>query len=479
MGEAKTRLSRRTKIIATIGPSTNNPEAIRELIKAGMNVARLNFSHGEFEEHAETISVIREQAKQLRLPVAILQDLPGPKIRIGEVKSGPVYLERGRPFVLTARDVPGNASEVHLPNSEVLSALKAGDSVFLDDGSIQLRVTGTDGTDVATVVLVPGVLSSHKGVAVPGVSLKIGSLTERDIEAARFGVMHKVDWMAASFVRSADDVNALRDVIRSAGGDVPIVAKIEKHEAVANIAGIVDAADAVMVARGDLGVEMNIWEVPTIQKAIIRRCNRLGKPVITATQMLQSMTTNRRPTRAEATDVVNAILDGTDCVMLSQETAVGSYPVEAVTMMGQLAVTAEASLRHEEILRDRLKSQARTVTDAISAAAVEIAENLDVAAILAATLSGYTARMISRYRPSAPIIGVTTDSTTYRRLCLVWGVTPLLAPEAETTDDTLDNSIVAATLAGAVTSGDTVVLTAGLPVGEAGNTNLIRVAEVE
>ncbi|HEY3268596.1 MAG TPA: pyruvate kinase [Armatimonadota bacterium] len=470
---------RRTKIICTIGPASQSPEQLRALMQAGMNVARLNFSHGAFEDHARVIRHIREQARALRRPVAILQDLPGPKIRIGTFAEGPINLERGHSFTLTCREVAGSQSEVTLPNSEVCASVKVGDSIFLDDGSVQLRVTNRTDTDIATEVLVGGTLTSHKGVTAPGVTLAIDAITPRDIECLQFGIQQGVDWVAASFIRSADDLRCLRAHMDAAGARIPLIAKIEKHEAVNNIDEIIAEADAIMVARGDLGVEVNIWEVPSIQKMIIRRCNRIGKPVITATQMLESMTHNRRPTRAEVTDVVNAILDGTDCIMLSGETAIGLYPVETVEMMNDLAVTAESGIDHASILRRRMADQARTVTDAIGGATVEIAQNLNLAAILTATSSGHTARMVSRYRPKAPIIGVTTKPDTYRRLALSWGVIPIMAPVAETIDDTLHNSFNAARDAGLVQVGDQVVLTGGMPVGQPGHTNLIRVTTVE
>lgn len=444
-----------------------------------MNVARLNFSHGDFDEHARTIRHIRDQARALRLPFAILQDLAGPKVRIGKVAEGPVDLERGATFTLTGRDVPGSKTEVTLPKRKVHDAVRVGDNIFLDDGTIHLRVTDKTETDLRTEVLVGGTLRSNKGITVPGVSLGIDAITPQDIEAVRFGIEHGVDWIASSFVQTGDDILRLREVIREQGANTSIVAKIEKHEAVRNIDEIIAAADGVMVARGDLGVEINIWEVPNIQKMIIRRCNRRGKPVITATQMLESMTNNRRPTRAEVTDVVNAILDGTDCVMLSGETAVGQYPVETVEMMHDLAITAESTLDHAAILRRRTGDVGKTVTDSISAATVEVAQSLDAAAILTATTSGSTARMTSRYRPKAPIIGVTTQPDTYRRMALIWGVFPVLSPVAETLDDALANSFNAARDAGLIHEGDLVVLTGGVPVGVPGNTNLIRVATVD
>lgn len=470
---------RRTKIICTLGPATESPEMIRALIETGMNVARLNFSHGRLEDHARTIRRIRDEARALRRPVAILQDLPGPKVRIGEIACGAIQLDHGEPFTLTCRTVPGSPQEVSLPDAAICRAVKPGDNVFLDDGTIQLRVTDKTEHDVHTEVLVGGTLTSHKGLAVPGVSLDISCVTDRDVEALEFGVEHGVDWIAASFVRSADDMHRLRDLITERNVRIPLIAKIEKHEAVQNIDEIIAASDGVMVARGDLGVEVNIWEVPTIQKRIIRRCNRVGKPVITATQMLESMTQNRRPTRAEVTDVVNAILDGTDCVMLSGETAMGCFPIETVTMMNDLAMTAESTMDHTAILRRRMGDPGKSVTDAISGATVEIAQTLEVAAILCATSSGHTARMISRYRPKAPIIGITTSPESYRRMALIWGVTPIMAPVSETIDDTLANSFVAARDAGLVHPGDQVVLTGGLPVGRPGYTNLIRVAHVE
>ncbi|NMC82364.1 MAG: pyruvate kinase [Armatimonadetes bacterium] len=466
---------RRTKIVCTLGPATRHPKEITALVDAGMNVVRLNASHGDLNEHAQTIRHVRQVAHGKNLPIAILLDLPGPKIRIGEVPEG-MYLERGRNLTLTSR--PGDIipAAVYLPNPEVAESVSAGTDLFLDDGLIHLKVISSVDGVIETEVLVGGPLSSHKGLAVPGVSLPIDIVTPRDAEVIHFGVEQGVDWIAASFVRSADDVAAVRRHIESAGGSIPVIAKIEKHEAVDAIDEIIEVSDGIMVARGDLGVETSIWDVPVIQKEIIRKCNCAGKPVITATQMLESMISQRRPTRAEATDVVNAILDGSDCVMLSAETAVGRYPSETVQMMDHLAQTAEAAMDYATTLTARRKDKPGNVTDAISGATCEIAHDLGAAAILTATTSGSTARMVARYRPKSPILGITANPETYRRLALSWGVTPLMAPQSETVDDTLRNSFRAARHSGLVKPGDTVVLTAGFPAGQSGNTNLIRVA---
>jgi len=448
------------------------------MIAAGMDVARLNFSHGTLDDQAARIALLRRLSEEARRPIAILQDLPGPKIRIGEFRDGRVTLKRGASFALRRDPAPGDDTGVHLPSLEVWEALKPGDKVFLADGLLELRVVQRAASEVLTRVVTGGELASRQGVTVPRVVLPISGITDRDVEALRFGLAHGVDWIAVSFVREAQDLRRVREIVREAGADVPLIAKIEKHEAVQHLDDIVAEADGVMVARGDLGVELPIHEVALTQKHIIRKCNKAGKPVITATQMLESMTRNPRPTRAEVTDVANACLDGTDAVMLSGETAAGQYPVEAVRMMARIVSTVERSTAYLPLFGPQENAKAETITDAIGEATAGIARDLGAAAIMASTFSGYTARMVSRYRPKTPIIGVTANPATYRRLALSWGVRPLLVKHAANTDETISFSIEGALREGLVKSGDVVVITAGVPAGVPGNTNLIKVQTV-
>lgn len=469
---------RRTKIVCTIGPASDSPAILRKMIAAGMDVARLNFSHGTFDEQAARIALLRRLSEEARRPIAILQDLPGPKIRIGEFRDGRVTLRRGATFALRCDPAAGDDKGVHLPSPEVLRALKPGDKVFLADGLLELRVIQKTEREVLTRVVTGGELASRQGVAVPRAALPISGITDRDVEALRFGLAHGVDWVAVSFVRDPEDLRKVRALVREAGCDVPLIAKIEKHEAVHHLDEIVREADGVMVARGDLGVELPIHEVAITQKQIIHKCNKAGKPVITATQMLESMTRSPRPTRAEVTDVTNACLDGTDAVMLSGETAAGQYPVEAVRMMARIVSTAERSPAYSALFGPHQNAKAETVTDAIGEATAGIARDLGAAAIMASTFSGYTARMVSRYRPKTPIIGVTANPATYRRLALSWGVRPLLVKQALNTDETISFAVEGALREGLVKTGDLVVITAGVPAGVPGNTNLIKVQTV-
>ena len=470
-------MERRTKIICTLGPASKSPEAIGALVAAGMDVARINFSHGALDEHEERIERVREASRSAGRPVAILADLPGPKIRIGELPE-PVRLQPGDAFSLMESDGPGDAHRVHLPSVEVFRSVHVGDSLFIDDGLIELQIVEMLPGEIRTQVLSGGQLSSHKGLAAPGVRLDTPSLTDADRVALAFIVSHDIDWVAASFVRAPEDVLAVREVLETAGRPLPIIAKIEKSEAVEQLEGVLDASDGLMVARGDLGVEVPIYQVPLLQKRIISMCNAAGKPAITATQMLDSMIRNPRPTRAEVTDVANAVLDGADCVMLSGETAVGLHPVEAVRLMRQIVREAEGALDPDRFIGMLTPSEAERVTDSISLATCRIASELNAAAILTATSSGHTARMVSRHRPRTPIIGVASDPRIYNRLALMWGVRPVLTPGAANTDETLERAVGVALANGFVKPGDLVVITAGVPTGIAGNTNLIKVHRV-
>lgn len=467
---------RRTKIVCTIGPATESAEMLRALVDAGMNVARLNFSHGTRDEHWQRIRDIRNIEREIGRPIAVLQDLPGPKLRTGPMADG-IEVMKGRRFVFTTRDITGNAEEVNLPYPELIRHAQGrpGQEIFVDDGQLEFLVESASETDIVTKVAIGGPLGSHKGVNMPGAKLTLPSVTEKDIEDLKFGLANDVDWAAASFVRSADDLEPLREMVNSSGKSVKLMAKIEKLEAVEDIDAIIEAADGIMIARGDLGVEMPIEKVPAIQKTIIDKCNRAGKPVITATQMLDSMIRNRRPTRAEVTDVANAIFDGTDAVMLSGETAIGRFPVDTVTMMSKISMETEFSLDYRQLWQEKAATAANTVTEAIAQATVDIALDLQVSAIVTPTASGTTARAVSKYRPASPIVGVATSPCTYRQLALSWGVYPVLVAPSRNTDDTINQAVEATLGVGLVKNGDTIILTAGVPIGGPGRTNLIKV----
>ncbi len=470
---------RRTKIVCTIGPATRSPEALRQLIEAGMNVARLNFSHGTHNQHAEVINSLRDIARDLDTPLALLQDLSGPKVRVGSIAGDGVLLKPGAEITLTLDDVPGDEHQINLPVPEIFEAVRAGTHLMLDDGLMELRVKAKRSDALICEVVVGGTLTSHKGVNVPGVSLPIAAVTDKDLQDLRFGIAQRVDYVAASFVRTASDIAVLRGVCEAARAKIPIIAKIEKHEAITNIDSIMEAVDGIMVARGDLGVEVPIDEVPIIQKMLIHKANRAGKPVITATQMLDSMIRNPRPTRAEVTDVANAIFDGTDAVMLSGETAVGLYPFETVRMMAKIASHTEGSLDFAKILDEKMRvDTGQSITGAIGQATCDIAQDLGCTAILTASATGRTARVVSRYRPRAPIICATNRAETYNRLALVWGVHPVMVEIAGDSDGMMQACIDAAEQTGIVKTDDVVVLTGGVPVGRPGSTNFLKIHRI-
>ncbi len=465
---------RRTKIVCTIGPASDSPEMIERLIKAGMNVARLNFSHGSHEEHAAKIDTIRGISAKLGRNVAVLQDLPGPKIRIGRLPMT-ATLQAGSQFTFTTRDVEGGPDQVSLPYPELLSQVKKGQSIYVDDAKLEFKVVCVNSTDIVTTVTIGGELGSRKGFTIPGARYDLPGVTDKDKDDLRFGLEHGVDWVAASFVRSADDILPLRSVMREAGKRVPVIAKIEQPEAVKNLAQIAEAYDGVMVARGDLGIELPIDEVPLIQKHIIKHVNPLGKPVITATQMLDSMMSNPRPTRAEVTDVANAIIDGTDAIMLSGETAAGAFPVEAVKMMDAVARGIENSPDYRACCARRIEYPTHDVTEAIGEAAAKLAADLGLETIITCTLGGTTARLVSKYRPKARIIAAASNEETARRLALSWGVDAIYVEMAKDTDGLIQNAVEASLDHRLVKKGETVLVIAGVPVGLPGNTSLIRV----
>ncbi|UCH35573.1 MAG: pyruvate kinase [Armatimonadota bacterium] len=471
-------MMRRTRIVCTLGPATSSLRVQRALIKAGMNVARLNFSHGTHDEHAHYIASIRQLSEELGQPIGIMQDLSGPKLRVGEFADGQAHLRRGQTFTLTSRKAAGDGERVSLTFPDLAHYVRKGERIMLADGALELRVQRVSRGDIVCRVANSGVLGSHQGLNVPDTELPIPAVTDKDLDDLDFGIEHGVDWVAMSFVRSGDDLAPLRRRMRKRKCSIPIIAKIEKHEAVDALDEILEAADGLMVARGDLGVEMPLDRVPGIQKEIIRKCNVTGTPVITATQMLQSMMDSPRPTRAEVTDIANAILDGSDAVMLSGETAVGKYPVRAARMMARVAREAEELLDFEAIRREKTLVVSHNPTDAISESCVAMAHDLDAKAIICSTSSGYTARMISKNRPRTPIIAVTPYNETYQRLSLVWGVNPLLVEGSSDTDEMLARAQAAAKAHGYVKDGDLVVISAGVPVGVPGHTNLIKVQVV-
>jgi pyruvate kinase len=450
---------------------------LRMLAKAGMNVARLNFSHGTHDEHLQNINEIRAIENETGEPIAILLDLPGPKIRTGDMP-GTVTVTQGQKFVFTTRDVPGSAEEVNLPYPELVQQAQAGQRIFVADGQLEFAVDSVTPTDIITHVVVGGPISGHKGVNIPGTKMSMASITESDLCDVQFGLEHDVDWIAASFIRDAQDLFPVTKMIRKSQKPVKLIAKIEKAEAVQDIDNIINCVDGIMVARGDLGVELPLEKVPEIQKSIIKKANKAGKPVITATQMLESMTSNRRPTRAEVTDVANAIFDGTDAVMLSGETAIGEYPVETVQTMSRIAQEAELSLDYRVLWEEKNDIAPNNVTDAIAQATVDITLDLQASAIVTPTSSGMTARAVSKYRPRAPIVAACTTDFTNRQLALSWGVYPILVKPSRSTDDMITEAVDGAKRAGLVRDGDTVVLTAGVPAGVPGRTNLIKVQVV-
>jgi pyruvate kinase len=467
---------RRTKIVCTIGPTSDTEDMITKLISAGMNVARVNFSHGTPEYQRDVIRNIKRVRRALNKPVAILQDLQGPKIRVGIIDGGAVQLQTGQEFVLTADNVSGGVGRASVSLTTLPHEVKAGHPILLADGNIELRVENVVPPDIYCRVIVGGQLSSHKGINLPVSEVHVDSLTKKDRTDIVIGLEEGVDAIALSFVRKATDIFACRKVIRDHGGNTPIIAKIEKHEAVDNIDSIVAASQGIMVARGDLGVEIDLEKVPLVQKAIIHKCNALGKPVITATQMLLHMVDNPRPTRAEATDVANAILDGTDAVMLSEETAAGKYPAEAVMMMDRIARSAEGSLEHLKFENIPIEGGPR---DSISRASYFIAKEIGAAAIITPTWSGSTACLVSRFRPRQPILATTPNEAALDFLSLCWGVVPMSVPPSDTMDDMIRFSIDACRRAGHLSSGQQVIITGGAPLHVAGKTNFIKVDRVE
>jgi len=452
---------------------------IKELLQAGMNVARINFSHGTHKEHASYIRNLQQAAKQADIPLGIMQDLPGPKNRTGKLKKGAIELTENADFVLTTKEVLGDEHRVSVGLPDLPKNVKPGDMIFIDDGAIELKVVATSKTEVSCQIVTGGKLGEDKGINIPGITWDAPTITEEDWNHLLFGLKNNVDFIALSFIREANDIIKVRSFLQKKKKTPALIAKIERREALDNLDEILEAADGAMVARGDLGIEIPIQRVPIVQKEIIQKCNRLGKPVIVATQMLESMVNAPRPTRAEVTDVANAIFDGADALMLSEETAVGSYPVEAVSMMSQIALEAETALPYEEILTNKGKDLQPQTDDAISYAACHTAHQLGAAAIIAFTSSGSTARRVAKYRPKVPILAITPSQVTQRQLSLSWGVRAFQIPEPSKIATLFARGARVAKRTGLAHDGDLIVITGGVPIGVSGSTNLLKVERVK
>ena len=467
---------RKTKIVCTLGPSTESEEVMRQLMLEGMAVARMNFSHGSHEEQKKRLDMVKKLREELHLPVAALLDTKGPEIRIGDVEGGKLELKAGQDFILTTEEILGTAGKVTITYKELYKDVCPGDSILIDDGLIGMEVRRIDGQDIICKVVNGGFISNHKGVNVPGVELKMPFVSEKDYSDILFAAEQGYDFVAASFTRTAEDILEIRKILDENGGEgIHIIAKIENMQGVENAEAILRVADGMMIARGDMGVEIPLEEVPVIQKKLIRLTIRMGKPVITATQMLDSMMKNPRPTRAETSDVANAIYQGTSAIMLSGETAAGAYPVEAVRTMARIAERTERDIDYTKEFKPRRLAERPDVTSAISHATCTTAMDLHAAAIVAVSKSGRTVGMISKYRPSCPIIGCAMDERVCRQLNLSWGVIPLQLDEEKTADDLFDHAVGAAEHRGLVSRGELVVITAGLPLGMSGTTNMIKV----
>jgi pyruvate kinase len=469
---------RRTKIVCTIGPSIDSAGKIEKMLEAGMDVARLNLSHGRREDHLRHLELIRDVSSRMKKTTGFLFDTRGPEVRTGDLSKDSIFLKDGQDFILTTEPINGDERRVSVTYSELHLDMKPGCTILIDDGLIELKVLEIEGRDIICRVLHGGELRSYKGLNMPGTRINLPAIGSEDGIDIRAALENEVDFLAASFTRSSEDIMEIRKLVEDNCGSIMILAKIESREGVENYDSILEVADGIMVARGDLGVEIPPEEVPLLQKQFIRKCNKLGKPVITATQMLDSMIRNPRPTRAEASDVANAIFDGTDAVMLSGETAVGRFPIEAVKTMSRIAEVTEEGLDYKNIMEELSPTIKKTVTDAISYATCHIAHELDADAIITATQSGHTARMVSKFKPKAPIVAVSSRLQVASQLTLTWGVNAVVCPPVSSTDDMFANAIQAALKEDMIKDGNLVVITAGVPVGVSGTTNLLRVETV-
>lgn len=470
---------RKTKIICTIGPASENEEKLRELMLAGMNVARFNFSHGDYEEHSAKFKRTVRIAKELGVPVATMLDTKGPEIRLKDFAEGKVLLEAGQIFALTIEDMMGTKERASITYKNIRNDVKVGNTILIDDGLIGMTVEEITETDIICRVNNSGYVSNHKGINLPGAILSMPFISEQDKSDILFGVEMGYDYVAASFTRCKEDIEQVRKLIEDHGGKMKIIAKIENMQGIRNLKEILSVSDGIMVARGDMGVEIPFEEVPVIQKKMIKEALKQGKIVITATQMLDSMMKNPRPTRAEVTDVANAIYDGTSAIMLSGESAAGAYPIEAVQTMVKIAERTEEDIDYISRLHKRAEEKTIDITTAIAHGCCSTATDLEASAIIALTMSGFTANRVASYTPLCPIIGITSDEVVYRQLSMVWGVTPLLIAENDDAEKMFEEAVRASKETGLVKSGDRVVLTAGVPLKITGKTNMIRIVEVE
>lgn len=477
-------MKKRTKIICTMGPNTNNKELLKRLAEEGMDIARFNFSHGDYEEQKFRMDSLKEIRSQLKLPIAILLDTKGPEIRTGLLEKGQkVFLEEGKEIILTNKACIGNADKVQISYENLFRDVKIGSCILIDDGLIELRVMNIENEEISCLIVNGGELGEKKGVNVPNVSVNLPAITEKDKEDIVWGIGQGIDFVAASFIRNANAVKEIRQLLNEHGGhNISIISKIENSEGVNNIDEIIEASDGIMVARGDLGVEIPASQVPHVQKMIIKKCNMAYKPVITATQMLDSMIRNPRPTRAEVADVANAIYDGTDCIMLSGETAMGKYPVEAVQMMVDIAVNAERDLDTSKYRQDRLMEVGRSISSAVGFAAVETARNINASCIVTPTMSSSTPRIVSNFRPEVPIYGVSPNDWALRKMQILWGVTPVKGYEEDSTENIISHAMYVVKRAKKVNEGDLVVFTAGDPAtntvtGEGSITNIMHIMQ--
>jgi pyruvate kinase len=470
---------RRTKIVCTLGPATDSAAVIEQLIKAGMNVARFNLSHGTYREHTRYIQAVRKLSHHLAIPVTIFIDLPGPKYRTGKLKGGQARLKKGAQVIITTRQVKGDDGVIPINLSTLPQDIKVGDTVLLDDGAMQLRVLERQGTEVRCKVMVGGILTEGRGLVVPGMHTTASFITDTLRECILFAVRQQPDYLALSFVSSAEDVTSVRAILSENDADIPIIAKIERGAAVDKFDSILAISDGIMVARGDLGVDIPLEEVPLVQKEIIKKCNQAGKPVITATQMLESMVNAPRPTRAEVTDVANAVFDGTDAVMLSEETSTGKYPVQAVKMMGKIAWEVEGKLPYEQMLAEHGRWLEQKTDELISYSACHTAQSLEAATLVAFTQSGSTAGRVSKYRPRMPILAITPNVGVVGRLMLRWGVYPFQIAGPSSVEELFATGAKLSKELGLAKRGDLIVITGGIPVGVVGSTNLLKVEKIQ
>lgn len=469
----------RTKIICTMGPACDSIEMLKEMIKAGMTVARLNMAHGELEDHVMRIRNVRQAAAELNTFVPIMMDIKGPEVRIGKLKEASFELRTGNQLILTTEEILGDAERIGVNYPQLNQDVHAGDRILLDDGLIDLTVREVRDSEIVCDIVSGGTIKPRKGVNLPGIHTSLPGVTERDVMHIHFGLEQNIEMIAASFVRKGDDIREIRDILaKNNAEDVQIYSKIENAEGMENLDDIIEASDGIMVARGDLGVEVPIQDVPALQKEMIDKCNVAGKPVIVATHMLESMQVNPRPTRSEVSDVANAVLQGADVIMLSGESAAGKYPVQSVQTMAAVAKRAESMLDYQEQFSRKRALQSTNITEVISQGAVSASLELNAKAIIISTESGFTARMISKYRPSAPIIAVTHNDAVLNKVCLLSGVIPVKGEAVSSTDEMFESAIRNAVTTGHICAGDIVVLSAGVPIGQSGNTNLLKIQQV-